>query len=338
MSVQYDKKIFSNGTDTLKVNFSGIKEGVATANDLKMSIYAYDNNGQPKFSEVLNFEEIKNLYEHLNQISIIKDSTKLSSGKFIETTDGILEILNGLKEIDPSILKTILNKFNEDDKLKNLLISLSEEDEKGNDRLDILAGLQKQQIWQAEIENLKTLLQLEESGNIVEEIKNNQKLKSYLAAQPEKIFQNWIEKNIKWIFGVEYIKKHDFRTTGLNSKGDILMESMDGFLDLIELKRPKLKIFELDGSHHSYYPSPDLAKVIGQCLYYLQEMDEIKLKLEKDHRVKILRPRIKIIMGRTKDFNEKEYNALRMLNCHLNHIEVISYDYLLSCGNKMITS
>src|ERR1035437_3908895 len=102
MSVQYDRKIFSNNAHTLKVNFSGIKNGITTANDLTMSVYAYDNNGQPKFTEVLNFEEVKNLYEHLNQISIIKDSSQLATGKFIETTDGILEILNGLKEVNPS--------------------------------------------------------------------------------------------------------------------------------------------------------------------------------------------------------------------------------------------
>lgn len=338
MSIQYDRKIFSNSLLTLKVNFSGIKGSVVTAENLTMSVYAYDNNGQPKFSEILNFEEIKNLYEHLNQISIIKESSQTTSGKFIETTDGILEILNGLKDVNPSILKTILNKFNEDDKLKTLLLTLSEEDAKGNNPLDILSGLEKQQGWQIEIDNLKTLLDLEENGNIVEEIKSNQSLKSYIASQPEKIFQNWIEKNIKWIFGVEYIKKHDVRKIALYSEGDLLMESMDGFLDLIELKRPQFEIFKHDDSHNSYYPSVHLSKVIGQCLYYIEKMDDIKLLLQNEHKVKIIRPRIKIIIGRTKDFSPEEFNALRMLNCSLNHIEIISYDYLLKCGDKMIAN
>jgi hypothetical protein len=69
---------------------------------------------------------------------------------------------------------------------------------------------------------------------------------------------------------------------------------------------------------------------------YLQELDDIRLKLEKDHKVKILRPRIKIIVGRTIDFKDEHYTALRMLNCNLNFIEIITYDYLLSCGYKMI--
>lgn len=338
MSIQYDKKIFSNGSHTLKLNFAGIKDSIVTVDDLTMSIYAYDSNGLPKFSEILNFEEIKELYEHLNQISIIKESSQTTSGKFIETNSGILKILNDLKEVNPNILKTILNKFSDDDKLKKLLEALSEEDEKGNNPLDILSGLQKQQGWQIEIENLEALLQLEDGGNIVDEIKNHVSLKPYIAAQPEKIFQNWIENNIKWIFGVEYIKKHDVRKIALYSEADLLMESMDGFLDLIELKRPTCEMFKYDSSHKSYYLSPDLSKVIGQCLYYMEKLDDLKMNLQEEYKVKIIRPRIKIVAGRTKDFNQKKYNALRMLNSNLNNIEIISYDYLLKCGGKMIAN
>ncbi len=91
MSVQYDKEIFSNENLTLKANFSGIKGRITNTLDLKMSIYAYDKNtGAPIFSEVLCFDEIKSLYEHLNQISIIKDSTQTTSGKFMETTGKFL--------------------------------------------------------------------------------------------------------------------------------------------------------------------------------------------------------------------------------------------------------
>lgn len=75
MSIQYDKEIYSNENFILKVNYSGIKDDIVSVKDLTMSIYAYDNLGQPKFSETLNFEQIKSLYEHLNQISIIKDSS-----------------------------------------------------------------------------------------------------------------------------------------------------------------------------------------------------------------------------------------------------------------------
>lgn len=314
----------------IQVNFSGIKGDIANVNDLTMSFYAYDINGIPKFSETLNFEEIKSLFEHLNQISIIKDSSQAISGKFIETTEEISDMLNKLGHVNADILKAVLNKLKDDEKINTLFTSLSEIE------IDDLFVLQRHKGWQNEITNLEKLLQLEENENIVEEVKKDISLAAYEAGQPEKIFQNWIEKNHLWVFGIEYIKKYDARKIAFFSEGDLLMESMDGFLDLIELKRPKLKIFNYDPSHKSNYPSPDLSAVIGQCLFYLEKMDDFKLNLEKEYKVKVLRPRIKIIGGRTKDFKDADYNSLRMLNCNLNHIQIVSYDYLLSCGKKMI--
>ena len=296
-----------------------------------MSIYAYANDGTPKFSEELDFEEIKRLYDHLNQISIIRDSALVSTSKFIESTTEINELLAKFQNVNPDTLKIILSKLGEEDKLKALFDFLSEYE------IDSLSSSQRYQLWKIEIENLRKILAFEEAGKVVDETNRDPSLMAYQGGQPEKIFQNWIEKNQLWIFGIDYLRKHDARKIGLYSEGDMLMESLDGYLDLIELKRPSHPIFaSIDTSHKSYYPSTDLSKVIGQCLYYLQKMDNLKLILEKEYKVKIIRPRIKIIIGRTKDFNEEQYNALRMLNCQLTHIEIISYDTLLKYGERMI--
>ena len=334
MSIPYHKEIFSNGNIILNVNFSGIKDDVVNEENLTMSFYAYEKySGDPIFAETLNFNQIKSLYDHLNQISIISDPSKSVTGKFIETSPDILEILEGFDNIEPKFLKTILDKLNDDEKISTIIDLLSEIE------LINLTAAHKQNIYHKELENLKLLLELEENENIVQEIKKHEKLFSYVAGQPEKIFQNWIEKNL-WIFGVEYIKKYDARKIAIFSEGDLLMESMDGFLDLIELKRPKLEyeIFKYDNSHKSYYPSVDISKVIGQCLFYLQKMDEYKHNLEKEYKTKILRPRIKIIAGRTIKFVDEQFEALRMLNSNLNHIQIISYDYLLSCSSKIISN
>lgn len=332
MSIQYHKDIFSNEHLTLKVNFYGLNEDVATSDDLSMSIYAYSSSGQPIFSETLNFDQIKTLYDHLSQISIIKNSSSQVSGKFVESTAEISDLINKFTRVDPSLLEIVLSKIKEHDKINSLLLFLSEGE------INTLTTLQRHRDWQGEIEILKTLLTFEESGNIVAEVNKDDRLSYYKAGQPEKIFQNWIEKNYSWIFGVQYIKKHNARKIALYSEGDMLMESMDGFLDLIELKRPSHDIFaSIDASHKSYYPSLDLSKVIGQSLYYLQKMEDLKLVLEKEYKVKIIRPRIKIIIGRTKDFKEEQYSALRMLNCQLNNLEIISYDTLVKYGERMIS-
>lgn len=333
MSIQYDKELFSNDSFTLKVNYSGIKNSLVSASDLTMSLYAFDKaTGEPIFSETLNFSQIKSLYEHLNQISILRDTSQTVSGKFIETTDEILGVLNELKDIKPNILKLVLDKIDGSKKTESLISFLSALE------LDDLSATHKHNTYRKEIENLEKLLLLEEAGNIVQEIKEDTTLNSYIAGQPEKIFQNWIKQNL-WVFGVEYIKLHDARKIAIYSEADLMMESTDGFLDLIELKRPNLEynIFKYDKSHKSYYPSPDLSKAIGQCLFYLQKMDEYKLNLEREYKVKILRPRIKLIAGRTNNFNDEEFKALRMLNSNLNHIQIISYEYLLSCGRKIIS-
>ena len=60
------------------------------------------------------------------------------------------------------------------------------------------------------------------------------------------------------------------------------MESVDGYLDLIELKRPKHELLKYDLSHKCYYPHSDLSQVIGQSLFYLQKLFEYKVILEKE--------------------------------------------------------
>ena len=331
--MQLQDSVFESNTLKLMINFSGLSEGVFNEESLKLNFYAFDKlTGKQIFDEIISIEGIRRLYHHLSQISIITDSSKTKSGRFVETTADIIDFLGRIQKIDIGVFRTILSKISDEEKVHSILSILSSVE------LENLTAAYKQQMHQIEIDNLKELLLLEEAGSIVEEMKLYPALSQYIAGQPEKIFQNWIEKNL-WIFGVEYVKKHDARKIALFSEGDILMESMDGFLDLIELKRPKLdfEILRFDSSHKCYYPSPDLAKVIGQCLFYLQKMDDYKLNLEKDYKVKILRPRIKIIVGRTKDFNDDQFDALRMLNSNLNHIQIISFDYLLNCGEKLIS-
>lgn len=285
--------------------------------------------------------------------------TKLS-GKTLERInlstlgfEGVLHLLQIFSDLD---LKSVANKslildssiVGDEEALKRHLMTILS-DEKGLEALSKLAESQsiveaisaayRQQMYQKEIKNLEKLLELEEAGNIVESIKNEESLKEYTAGQPEKIFHKWIEKNL-WVFGVDYAKKHDARKIAIASEADLLVESIDGFLDLIELKRPKLscEFLKLDSSHKSYYPSPELSQAIGQCLLYLQKMADMKLVLEKDYKVQIIRPRVKIVIGRTNQFNSEQLKALRMLNSNLNHIQIVSYDYLLSCGRKIIAN
>lgn len=332
MSVQFQKEIFSNSTLRVVINFSGINpDNVTNKDDLSLSIFAFNvQTLKPVFSETLIFNQIQELYKHLNSISIIRNDEITHSQEFIEITSDVAEALSIIKTVDSKLVKSILDKANEDHKLNLVLEALNESE------IQNLHASIRQTNHQKSLANLRQLLELEETTSITESIRSYPNLSDYFAGQPEKIFQNWIEKNI-WTLGIDYVQKHSARKIGINSESDLIMETTDGFIDLIELKRPKFGLLDFDTSHNSYYPSKELSKVLGQCMQYLKVLDEYKLILEKLHKFKLLRPRIKIIVGRTIRFSDQEYEALRMLNSSLNHIQIISYDYLCLCGDNIIS-
>lgn len=332
MSVQFQKEIFSKGSLKLFMNFSGVSlENCLNKNELSLAIYAFDEDTlEHIFTETLNYEQTLDLFNHLNSISILRDNAITHTGEFVEVTKDLQEILAVIKSVDSSLVKTILDKAGDDKKLKLIVEALSESE------IQNLQASIVQTNHQKSLANLKLLLELEETTNITDSIKEHDSLADYVAGQPEKVFQKWIEKNI-WTLGIDYIKKHSARQIGINSESDLIMETTDGFIDLVELKRPKFDLFSFDESHKSYYPSKELAKVIGQCMQYLKVLDDYRLILEKQHKFKLLRPRIKIIVGRTHKFIDEQFEALRMLNSILNHIQVISYDYLYQCGENIIS-
>lgn len=327
MSIPYHKELFNNGKVRLIANFYKIKEDVADES-ITLRFYAINSDGVPLFTEELDIAEVRDLYNHLNAISVVRDGAH-KSAKFIETTDDINLIIEQLKESDLKIILTLLEKFESSEKIKGLLSSLNDLE------IENLHGAYHHKLMSLEVANLKKLIELEVNTSITDEIINHPELIKYAARQPEKIFQNWIENNL-WIFGIDYIRKHDERKIALFSEGDLLMETVDGYLDLIELKRPKHDLLKFDNSHKCYFPHPDLSIVIGQSLFYLQKLSEYKLNIQDEYKVKVIMPRIKIIVGRNSDFEEEQKDCIRMLNTNLNSIQIITYDDLVSFGNLLL--
>ena len=114
MSVQYQKELFNNGKVRLMANFANIKGDVADEN-MTLNFYAIDANGTPIFTQTLDIEEVRDLYEHLGLISIIKDGNSKSS-KFIETSDEINLILEKLGSKDLDTILQLLEKFESEEK------------------------------------------------------------------------------------------------------------------------------------------------------------------------------------------------------------------------------
>jgi hypothetical protein len=336
MSINFDITLSQIGDNTVKINTSGFEGDTLAEDKARLNIYAYNSNtGHPVFTASLNIDEIRKLYSYLSHFSIVKDGTA-HSFNFREMTDELHSLIEQLENVDSSLLKKLLDKMKKDEKISALLLSFSDEE------LQELEATRKQSLYKLQIQNLQKLIDLEISSptNFVSEVNKDPAFQLYRSGQPEKIFQNWVEQNL-WVFGGEYYKKHDARAIAFNSESDLIIENADNFIDLIELKRPSVPIFKFDSSHNSFYPSTELSKVLGQSLFYLKKLDEYKGILEKEYSIRVLKPRIIIVLGSTsKEFegekSELQSETLRMLNSNLNHINIVSYDYLLSMGQKII--
>jgi hypothetical protein len=118
----------------------------------------------------------------------------------------------------------------------------------------------------------------------------------------ESVFQKWFDENT-WIFGKNYVDRVDKGTIGLQSRADLIYISVDGFADLVELKKSVLArpILLPDASHKTFYPSQELSRALAQVMHYLQVIEDHRLQLVKLVRIPVLRPTITIIIGRSRD-------------------------------------
>lgn len=150
--------------------------------------------------------------------------------------------------------------------------------------------------------------------------------------------EKWIKDN-DWVFGIEYIRRLDGTRIGIHADTDLLVESLDGYVDLIELKKASSHpLFIEDPSHPgSYYPSAKLSLVIGQTIHYLAVMDDMRLILKSEDELNVLKPRAKIVIGLSSKLKNEEKDALRHLNNTLHGIEILTYDEIKSRAKRLVS-
>jgi hypothetical protein len=153
----------------------------------------------------------------------------------------------------------------------------------------------------------------------------------------EAVFQKWFEENT-WIFGKNYVHRVPKRTVGLESRADLIYISVDGFADLVELKKSILprSILLPDASHKTFYPSAELSRALAQAMHYLQVIEDHRLQLVELVKIPVLRPTITIVIGRSNDWDEPMRKQLRILNSTLLNVKVLMYDHLLAMGNNIL--
>jgi hypothetical protein len=153
----------------------------------------------------------------------------------------------------------------------------------------------------------------------------------------EDIYQEWCERH-SWAFGNAYIVRDEVRNISTGDKLDVLLPTViAGFRDLVELKRPDMPVLLWDKAHRNYYFSADVSGALGQCHRYLDVLHEEAAAGLRDHpEIVAYHPRAVIVIGRSNDWDHEKLRALHGLNRRLNGITIMTYDQLLTQGERLI--
>ncbi len=208
-----------------------------------------------------------------------------------------------------------------------------------NDEIEALVSLVKNA---ANSGKLSEVVKLETINNIAAAIQQTRykdavnELKTMLSNKlSEEDYREWFLAH-PWVFGTEYLKPESNRQIGWKVKGDIILTSVDGYQDIIELKLPSAKILIYDNSHDNWYPSADLTLTIAQVVKYIHDSEDDRTTIALKEKLPFLKPRARIVIGRSNDWDGKQNDALRRFNSALHSIQIMTYDHLLISASRMI--
>ncbi|MDN5865380.1 MAG: DUF4263 domain-containing protein [Gammaproteobacteria bacterium] len=156
----------------------------------------------------------------------------------------------------------------------------------------------------------------------------------------EQKWQEWFQQN-SWVLGSDFVRVLDERHIDTRSISDFLMEAYDGFLDVVEIKRPEggLEFWAANKDHGNYIPSTDLIKAVTQTARYIYEVEReansVKF-LERVGGVRTIKPRAVLIFGRSEAWSSEQVEAYRILNANYHNISIMSYDHVLDRARRIV--
>ena len=156
----------------------------------------------------------------------------------------------------------------------------------------------------------------------------------------ENSWQSWFEAN-SWVLGTDFVKVLDERIIDTSNISDFLMQSYDGFLDIVEIKRPEggLKFWQSSLDHGNYVPHSDLIKAITQASIYIHEVEREADSLKFSERVggvRTIKPRCTLIYGRSNNWNLQQQVAFRILNTSYHNLSIMTFDHVLERARRII--
>lgn len=154
----------------------------------------------------------------------------------------------------------------------------------------------------------------------------------------EPYWQKWFSEN-KWILGSDFAQIIDTRQIDTENIADYIMKAFDGFVDLVEIKKPnKTPFWMTSKNHNNYIPSSELIKAITQCLNYIHaiEQEANSAKFLQRTKSKVIKPRCILIFGRSNDWNDEQKESYRILNAAYNQISILTYDHLFARAKNVL--
>jgi hypothetical protein len=153
-------------------------------------------------------------------------------------------------------------------------------------------------------------------------------------------WQRWFEEN-DWVLGTEFVRLLEERPIDVTHIADYLMEAYDGFLDLVEIKRPEgqLRFWADAKDHGNYIPHTTLIKAITQASRYVLEVEReansVKF-LERIGGVKAIKPRCVLIYGRSNEWTAEQREAYRVLNASYYNLTIMTFDHVLDRAKRIL--
>ncbi len=313
----------TNKNSEIILNLQGTKK---VGNKYYINYSEYKRKSQEKFFTLYRETGLDSAQAYLN--NYFPDEFKYEKNYLKESE---------LRKIDRQ-LPTILSRVASTDKAKILLLeqttnTLRQSILHSKASQEALTKLQKQtriSFYQQRLDELKSRL-----------------TKKYHETKGNNSWQKWIYDN-KWLFGVHYLTPIQKERIGFSEIPDFLFPTLDGFLDILEIKKPIFDVIRKDEFHHgSYAWGSETNKAIGQVVHYIQEMEEnqskllkeINLEYGKKYKIPLLtvKPRAYILIGVSQSWTPREKNAFRTLNYSLHGIEVITYSDLIQRGESIVS-
>jgi hypothetical protein len=142
--------------------------------------------------------------------------------------------------------------------------------------------------------------------------------------------QRFLKDNL-WMFGNDYVFIIENGMINAQNILDVIPLNYESYIDIIEVKLPREKLFNFDESHDNYYSTAYLTKAIAQTQNYIFELEKkaVDEEYQTKNGCKIIRPKGIILFGSTDTLNEGERRYLRIFNSSYHNLHVITYQQLL---------